>query len=953
MASTPDTTDRRMSDEGEQSPTARFELVNRDRLQRVLACLGPRQEALVRSLPLLFHVNHPLLPGYAGLDAPCGVSDYSPDRSTLAATRQLARNFAYEQRMFRSFAVLGLYLMGSPGTIAHTRDSDLDLWLVHDPGLAPEAVQQLQEKASRIEHFAAQLGLEVHFFVFDTETFRRGATLEMSAESSGSSQHYLLLDEFYRSSILLAGLMPMWWAVPPDQDHRYSDYVAEALHSRKLQAQRFVDFGGLEEIPAGEFFGATVWQLYKSIESPFKSVLKLLLMEAYAANFPDTAQLLSHRYKRALVQNDVTLDQLDPYVALYRRVEDYLRQSDDEVRLRVLRRALYLKAAEALSSPADARSPVWRRSLVQQLVDEWGWGKFEILHLDQRPQWRLENAQEERRDLVKALQKSYSALSDFARLHGDNRITEADLGVLGRKLYAAFDRKPNKLELLTRGLCAAPEEPELSLHQLTFEKAGTQWVLYKGGVTPNDLNGKTPLYRAPSQLEVLSWCFFNRLNSPQTIWHCFVAGRRQPASTLRRLLETLEQRYPERSVSTGDSQALSLPPRVLSASFFVNFSGDTPSASGPDRGVIASNRTDAFQFGGRRVNLVKSVGLVLETSWEELFSFHFEGDASPLQAACEYLNRLGASSPQLDPAPRVYCFDPDYGPLIAQRMTRFLHELTAAREGVNDTLSSVVAVRLGEKIFDLTLEDSGTHYRAHDNLASLVKVLGEPASGFKRVRFDQACAPDAPFHCIYPLNEPGTLQIFGLLRTDRLDVFVLGTDGSLVGFVHQDTDVQTFFSHLRQFFESAHTHAAGFEEAAERAPLALRFALLQRRAPGEFTVQPVIPSISARRHFLPLRLFVDLDDAATTSFVAYLDNREFSSAEHGPGLFAAIAGAVQSLRASGGKYPVFITDLELSDRLLRARELEHRPLLEVLRQKLRIERKLSQALLALGATGAS
>ena len=115
----------------------------------------------------------------------------------------------------------------------------------------------------------------------------------------------------------------------------------------------------------------------------------------------------------------------------------------------------------------------------------------------------------------------------------------------------------------------------------------------------------------------------------------------------------------------------------------------------------------------------------------------------------------------------------------------------------------------------------------------------------------------------------------------------------------------------------------------------------------------MVPSTSARRQFLPLRLFVDLDDTANTSFVAYLDDREFSSAEHGPGLFASIAGAVQSLRASGGKYPVFITDLELSDRLLRARELEHRPLLEVLRQKLRIERKLSQALVAMNAPSAS
>jgi len=48
---------------------------------------------------------------------------------------------------------------------------------------------------------------------------------------------------------------------------------------------------------------------------------------------------------------------------------------------------------------------------------------------------------------------------------------------------------------------------------------------------------------------------------------------------------------------------------------------------------------------------------------------------------------------------------------------------------------------------------------------------------------------------------------------------------------------------------------------------------------------------------------------------------------------------------------VFITDLELSDRLLRERGLEPRHLLELLRQKLRIERQLSQALLKVKPDG--
>ena len=206
---------------------------------------------------------------------PAGVCDYVPGRAALAAAKQLARTFVYEQRLQRNYAIRGLYVMGSAGTIAYTRQSDLDVWLVHDAGLAEADVVRLREKARRIEDYSQGTGLDLHFFVFDAERFKHGETLSLSDESSGSTQHYLLLDEFYRSGLLLAGLRPLWWAVPPGEEHRYDDYIAEAEQKRTLSARAYVDFGGLARIPAGEFFGGTVWQLYKSIDSPYKSVMRV------------------------------------------------------------------------------------------------------------------------------------------------------------------------------------------------------------------------------------------------------------------------------------------------------------------------------------------------------------------------------------------------------------------------------------------------------------------------------------------------------------------------------------------------------------------------------------------------------------------------------------------------------------------------------------------------------
>lgn len=66
---------------------ARFLKVNAGRLERALLGLSSRQQIVLRLLPLLFHVNHPLLPGYVwgrplpGSAATSRTTTYSPKPS--------------------------------------------------------------------------------------------------------------------------------------------------------------------------------------------------------------------------------------------------------------------------------------------------------------------------------------------------------------------------------------------------------------------------------------------------------------------------------------------------------------------------------------------------------------------------------------------------------------------------------------------------------------------------------------------------------------------------------------------------------------------------------------------------------------------------------------------------------------------------------------------------------
>ncbi|WP_231876823.1 class I adenylate cyclase, partial [Oleiphilus sp. HI0080] len=121
----------------------------------------------------------------------------------------------------------------------------------------------------------------------------------MDKESSGSAQHFLLLDEFYRTAILLTGRYPLWWLVPPDAEGSYAEITQLLLGNRFVKEADVLDFGSTHTIPKSELIGAGLWQLYKSLESPYKSALKLLLAEVYARELPEYP-CLSVEFKQAV-----------------------------------------------------------------------------------------------------------------------------------------------------------------------------------------------------------------------------------------------------------------------------------------------------------------------------------------------------------------------------------------------------------------------------------------------------------------------------------------------------------------------------------------------------------------------------------------------------------------------------------------------------------------------------
>ena len=386
-----------------QQLRGRFLSVNQGRLARAMEGLAPRQQALLNLLALFFHINHPLLPGYVSACTPAGVSGYEPDATTLAAARHLIRDFSCSMGNSCPLQPIhGLFLMGSLGTLAQTDQSDMDVWICLAPDLSDAAVSALRKKCRRLEAWATSQGCEAHFFLIDAQ---------LRNDEGDEPRQRLLLDEFYRTAIWLAGRTPLWWWVPVHEEARYAEFAGGLLDVRAVGRNETIDLGHLAHIAPGEFLGAGLWQLFKGIESPYKSLLKLLLIEVYASEHPQV-NCLSLDFKQNVYANQLDLDELDPYVVVYRRIERYLKGRAELQRLELVRRSLYLKVGHKLSNGETGMQ--WQRRLLKRLTREWGWDEEHLAMLDNRSQWQAQQISHERRALARELSVSYRSLRQFA-----------------------------------------------------------------------------------------------------------------------------------------------------------------------------------------------------------------------------------------------------------------------------------------------------------------------------------------------------------------------------------------------------------------------------------------------------------------------------------------------------------------------------------------------------------
>lgn len=939
---------------GAAATKQRFLLLNRERLRRAQESMRERQQDFLELLPLLFHVNHPILPGFVSSDGPQGVSDYRPTKRALLAAKKIAMSFDYKRKALPRYDIDSLFLMGSSGTVAHSQKSDFDIWLCHRPDLDTARLAELQQKATLIEEWAGTLGLELHFFLINPHQFREGRHADLSSESSGTAQHYLLLEEFYRTGLLLAGRYPVWWLVPPDEEQRYGEYVASLVERRHISPHEFIDFGGVAQIPAEEFFGAALWQLFKGIDSPYKSVLKLLLMEVYATQYP-RIDLLCQRFKRAIYHGETQLDSLDPYIMLYRAIEEHLERNGEDERLDFVRRCFYFKVNEKLSTPDNPRYTTWRRDLVRRLAESWGWGGVYLEMLDSRSKWKINRVLRERQVLVGELTHSYRILSNFAREHAAlMAINQKDITVLGRKLYAAFERKAGKIEIINRGISDDLWEPRATFLQVIARDGQESWALFRGAVAAGELAQSAPLKRARGVCELLAFSYFNGLIDERTALALYAQKGELSVRELANTVRCLQRLFPLGRAMETDIGDLARPAAVVAAGLFVNV-GIDPLAQHTRSGKhLTTARTDALSYSGLGENLALTFDLVMVTSWKEMLTFRYIGVDGLLTCLSEYFQWAPPSGGTPPPLPAVFCLSSPRGESISRRIRELFDDVIDRyyRDARGRATRYVLAVE--QTFYCLRVDNDSLRYEQIGGYDRLLAYLAAGQTGFSPVAIDRHALPDTLLPAIFKLNRPGVIQVIYRIDGQTADVYVVDERGSLFNQRANFFDRGALIDHYRVFFDAV-LNRQRFDisiDTSDMPALEIEFHEAVKDDGGERRLVLVhVDPAQRARHYFKVQVIGEVLEGGQPSYTVYCNDVEFTSLMHGERLFGEVAAYVMQQRRSGQRYPIYITDIDGPRALFGGEPGGRVQTIHFLQYKKQIEERLNAALEAMDKAG--
>ena len=638
-----------------------FKRFNQFKIDRTLNTLSEIDRLIFTTVPRLLHVNQEGLPGYVDeKNVPCGIMNFTMDHESLVASEKLFPNVIIRRQENLTPVIHTALLMGSLGSIAQSKKSDLDYTLLVDKNsFTPEGLKLFQKKLNLIETWTwDNYHLETHFFINDHNEVRNNIFGESDSESTGSALAKLLKEEMYRTMIIVTGKVPFWLIAPVEcDDNRYTELMEMIQNNETLlKREEYIDMGNVDDISNGEFFGASIWALIKSFKSPFKTLMKMGILEDYM--FTETkSNLLCHQVKKRIFDG-TPHDKIDPYLLMFSRVQEYFSNTKKGPEVDALRAAFYLKVGtQVTGDELEQGSSHWKKVILIKMLKEWGWDSSKVDHINKYYiDWQMNQKVELGDRINKILMSSYKNISEKNSTldASESLITEKDTNLLGRKLFSAYRTAPNKIENIGALIDGKTNEQYLTfLHEQPKSKDESgNWYLIRGKapayidkVDPDFIIKKTNLLPSLIAFTANNHLYSKKIekyDDENTEVLLQAEGGSIRSKDLFHLLDQISTFIASVNIAAISNDDLLADAQIKQLFLIVDFGNPPPMLITAGDIKECKNSGELNEFLSKRLERIQSISTIYITTWGELFCKTYSG----LNCMDRTLSELG---PQLSP----------------------------------------------------------------------------------------------------------------------------------------------------------------------------------------------------------------------------------------------------------------------------------------------------------------
>lgn len=839
-----------------------FQAHNHERLLRLIELASPHHGLIIQLLPLLFHINSKVLPGFINDDVPVGLIDYQPDKITLDKAKELETSFKYRRKALRRYPLRGLYLIHPQGLLK-TTDSYIQLWLLHSDKLNDEQRHGLTLKLNAVVDWMRESGLTVDY------------KLLAEADLTANTLQGWEIDQFYHSGMVLAGSVPYWWLSTAAEDQDYQHAITEIKNQRILNQVSFVDFGEAAPSHAKRVFTLCYQAIMNSLHNGHDWLeVEYLHTQLMHGEQPS----LSHLLKQQVHQQKSFLSHDISHLKLLQIMQ---HNSASQAR-----EALYLASREVLSKHVKQPRNPWRRAFMQSMIEQWGWSEEKLQQLDQGDY----AANKHHFELVgESCQRLIKQLTDFAQQHALEKSRE--LSELKKYYQLRFKPAADVIDCLPKQLRPASNSDRLFLHR--FQNHSDWFISTQLLQKPSE----SAVFRHESLLHVLAWAVNNQILS-RSNW-LSVNDQLQKVST--NTVVELSQLLFRRQLADSDllnNATTSTQPESLQQIILISNLEHQPSDSLSLQGLqLSSKQNDPFNYTSSRQSLVLSVDGLLLSNTGQWHSFAFSDDHAPLELLIYVLNWQPSSLTQ--DTISGWCPTPIFGQSITQR----LNSLTAqvCHHYQQFPQYGRLLLNYADRAYSIQWQDELADYIRRPASQGLWQALAENRHIFSPSVLDTYLDFDGLFNYLLQKQASNSISVFIYLEQNTIICYLLDELGNLIRQQFQHLTEATLVAHLEKFLG---------EIKITRQIDQLRFYRLHREKQGWQLVALAAPAQT--RGYLPITVTMT-SPALDAECTVLCGQKSFHGRADEAALFAEVHKLVLSLRQQNQHYPIYINRLVFAD----------------------------------------